>query len=698
MLDIMPGKRTSHDEEGSQGVPEAPETGQSAPAWHQLAWAVILAAILACVAECSLLNYPFWTTVVHGDNPISLPSEVTGEDGAKLDNLSLYSVGFDVQKDDGAIANVTLSLRDSGHSKEWYDLPSLTVYKSGTYRVSVWPYGYAKGLKVQAKTNSDSPCEIRNVTVNQVIPFEFSKRRALFVFLIVLLWMLLRPKSPLWRMSYDSSRKWAEGAFIGALMVACVATSVTFAGPTDDGARVFAFDEYNELARAFSRGELYIAEEVPSWMAELDDLDSPTRLTGESNIQDPSVRAEKAEQTGEPYKYDAAYYHGHYYVYFGVVPVLLTYYPYYLLTGQDFPSSMACLIALYATVVGILVLCWDIYRMFYKTRPINTFLVGATGCLLASSVVYSASRPSTYNVPVLFALAFGIWGGILALRGMRASSAGRRVAYVAGASLLVALIAGCRPQLLICILPLAYALLRMIRQEEVTSSKVALLAAFAVPMAMVASGIMWYNAVRFGSPFDFGANYNLPGNNDMTLRGHHIVRALEGLFYLMLRTPNITTAFPFMHVVPMGITYMGITIREPVPCGLLMAVPCCLLTLVAIPFSSCKRKVKVVLATLLAFATIIAMFDAEGAGILGRYIQDFGIFVGLAFAIAMFAVPEATESRLARGTMASLVMVSIVLSLMLRCCLMTWEAFPSGGIASNDLLALLQGLSMPWVY
>lgn len=29
---------------------------------------------------------------------------------------------------------------------------------------------------------------------------------------------------------------------------------------------------------------------------------------------------------------------------------------------------------------------------------------------------------------------------------------------------------------------------------------------------------MWYNAARFGSPFDFGANYNLT-SNDMTRRG-----------------------------------------------------------------------------------------------------------------------------------------------------------------------------------
>ncbi|MCO7109522.1 hypothetical protein NIA69_10595 [Gemmiger formicilis] len=40
---------------------------------------------------------------------------------------------------------------------------------------------------------------------------------------------------------------------------------------------------------------------------------------------------------------------------------------------------------------------------------------------------------------------------------------------------------------------------------------------------------MWYNAARFGSPFDFGANYNLTGN-DMTQRGFNAVRIGPAVF------------------------------------------------------------------------------------------------------------------------------------------------------------------------
>ena len=59
---------------------------------------------------------------------------------------------------------------------------------------------------------------------------------------------------------------------------------------------------------------------------------------------------------------------------------------------------------------------------------------------------------------------------------------------------------------------------------------------FALPFVLVAAGLMWYNAARFGSPFDFGANYNLT-SNDMTKRGFNPGRIGPALFYYLLALP-----------------------------------------------------------------------------------------------------------------------------------------------------------------
>ena len=61
-------------------------------------------------------------------------------------------------------------------------------------------------------------------------------------------------------------------------------------------------------------------------------------------------------------------------------------------------------------------------------------------------------------------------------------------------------------------------------------------AAFILPVVVVAAGLMWYNAARFGSPFDFGANYNLTGN-DMTQRGFNAVRIGPAVFTSLFELP-----------------------------------------------------------------------------------------------------------------------------------------------------------------
>ena len=64
-----------------------------------------------------------------------------------------------------------------------------------------------------------------------------------------------------------------------------------------------------------AHGQLYLEEEPPDWLKSMDDP------------YDKSARDELQKETGEPYLFDVAYYDGHYYVYFGVVPVLMFYLP-----------------------------------------------------------------------------------------------------------------------------------------------------------------------------------------------------------------------------------------------------------------------------------------------------------------------------------------------------------------------------------
>lgn len=71
-------------------------------------------------------------------------------------------------------------------------------------------------------------------------------------------------------------------------------------------------------------------------------------LKGLSNPYDTNQR--KNEITDAPW--DISYYNGKLYVYFGLVPELLFYFPYYLATGKAFPTYMGILICAIMVLTG----------------------------------------------------------------------------------------------------------------------------------------------------------------------------------------------------------------------------------------------------------------------------------------------------------------------------------------------------------
>ena len=68
-----------------------------------------------------------------------------------------------------------------------------------------------------------------------------------------------------------------------------------------------------------THGKLYLEEEPPNWLQNMDD------------IARPRARDQLVKETGENHFCGILHIKAHYYVYFGVVPVLLFYLPFYLL-------------------------------------------------------------------------------------------------------------------------------------------------------------------------------------------------------------------------------------------------------------------------------------------------------------------------------------------------------------------------------
>lgn len=515
--------------------------------------------------------------------------------------------------------------------------------------------GYVDNLRIEIVGEDVSyPIKLWTVSLNAHHPFDFNNTRFLVTLGVLVLVFMFRPKSAIYRIRIVENPVRSKASIIAVVAVEImlvtsflfygsnlvgVATSSYNQGSWDGVSLVNTFEvggdnaqQYADLARAMAHGQLYLEEEPPQW---LQDMNDP---------YDKGARDELQKETGEEYLFDVAYHDGHYYVYFGVVPVLLFYLPFYLVTGANFPTAIGVLIAAIAYILGVSALLDRFARYHFKRVSLGVFLLLQIPLVFCSGIMYLVKFPTFYSLPIMCALAFSVWGLYCWMRGRLSRHA--CAWYVAG-SLCMALVAGCRPQFLVLSL-LAFPLFwrTFITERRILTARGAReFACLIAPYLVVAAGIMGYNYARFGSFTDFGANYNLTVN-DMTKRGMNAGRLAPAFFSYFLQPPNVTGVFPFIQATDFDTTYMGQTIKEVTFGGIFACLP----VLWVLPFAGralrlrsrqrSTRTIWGIVVVLLVSGVLVALLDAEMAGILQRYYADFSFMFLAAAVLLIFIVNE----------------------------------------------------------
>ena len=541
--------------------------------------------------------------------------------------------------------------------------------------------GLVKNLKITITGEDISyPVILSDVAINAREPFHFNMTRFLLTLGVLALIYIFRPKSVIYRIHIVKDPGKSKAAIICAVAVEIVllssyffmgsnlvgiATSTYNSGSWDGSSIVNSYpvggknsQQYAELARAMAKGQLYLDETPPEWLQNMDDP------------YDKGARDELQKETGEEYLFDVAYHDGKYYVYFGVVPVLLFYLPCYLTTGADFPTAMGVLFAVIMFVLGCSALLDRFARYHFKRVSLGLYLLLQIPLVMCCGILYLLKFPTFYSLPISLALAFSVWGLYLWMRG-RASE--KPCGWYLGGSLCMALVAGCRPQLLVISL-VAFPLFwrAYITKRKILTRRGAIeFACLIAPYLVVAAGIMLYNRARFGGFTDFGANYNLTVN-DMTKRGWNIGRLAPALFAYLLQPATVTGVFPFVQAAQFDTTYLGQTIKEVTFGGVLVCLP----VLWVLPFAKrilalrfrtrSTRTIAGVIIALLTGGVILTIVDAEMAGILQRYFADFS-FLFLASAVLLIFIvnenmkPSTTRTLLMKGLIC-VVAISVVYS------------------------------------
>ena len=366
-----------------------------------------------------------------------------------------------------------------------------------------------------------------------------------------------------------------------------------------------------------------------------------SRLIAYSDRNDLYVYDTAARQAAAPDAlWDVAYYNGRYYVYFGIVPCLLFQLPFEALTGiRDLPPALPMILLAWLYILAVFGFVKQAARRWFPQASAAAYLLTAAGAASGTQIYYLLHRPSVYEYAILCGATFVLWALWQWLCAAN-TPVNRRKAltfHLAFGSLCMALVAGCRPQMVL-FAALAPPILwpRYITEKRLCTRRGAgEAAAFILPVVLVAVGLMWYNAARFGSPFDFGANYNLT-SNDMTHRGFRIGRLAPALFTYFLSLPVVQAVFPYLAGTKMQTNFMGMTITEVFYGGALVSLPL-LWAFAALPLlrrrMARQKDLRAMVLLPVLLAVILAALDCQMAGVLYRYLSDY--LTPLLFAAAL---------------------------------------------------------------
>ena len=353
--------------------------------------------------------------------------------------------------------------------------------------------------------------------------------------ILLLLWMV-RPSSGFYNKTIE---EWdIKSRIVTFFLIAAIIASSSFLMTLIhlyNGKKPDHRNQYELITEAFLKGQLYF---------DYDDIDP--KLLEMENPYSYGAR----QEAGVKFHWDHAFYKGKYYMYFGVVPVLMLFMPYRLITGTSLTTYHATQIFTALTVIGLFAVFRFLSRKYFKDLPIGLYQVLSV-LFAMMSIMYSTSKPALYQTAISSGVCLEIWSLFFFLKAvLDTENVDRAIALAAAGSLLGALVFGCRPTVALANLVVIPLLVIFIKKHGISAKLLAKTALAALPYVIVAAGLMWYNYARFENPFEFGQSYQLTVADQTGYSGMSalldVKRNLQGIKYCFLSMPEVKKEFPFM--------------------------------------------------------------------------------------------------------------------------------------------------------
>lgn len=587
--------------------------------------------LIVLFLELFVFHFSTWKTMLC--EPIVIAQEGATDSGGLYksdmifvgDKVQNVNVKLDLTNVDRATVRVILT--DEGDQYE-YALPdyemSPEIEISG-YR-DIYPFGKVNTIQVFVMVPEGAQAHILSIIANDRYPMDIKWIRMAVCFAVLALGYLLFHDTKWTKIPCQKGCLWQK-----AVIVAVVGILIAFAGLLIRANPIWKdpvwphHGQYQQLAHALEEGTVV-----------LDDNADPALLEKENPYDTSALMAE-----GISFRMDYAFYDGNYYAYFGIIPELLLFLPYYHMTGQDLDNYVAVYVFYILLLAGVFGTLWEVVGHYGKEAPFLWYLLLSVSVSLMPNYIFILKRPDLYNIPVIAGNAFVFLGTFFWLRSLWNEK--YRCLMLTLGSLCMACIAGCRPQMLLYtvvvfvafFVPAIVSYLR--KKEEGTLLGIGNVVGFVTPFLVIAAVVMWYNSARFGNPFEFGATLSLT-SNDMNHRGFNLSRLFRGMYNFLFQFPALDASYPFLSSALLDGDYMGKNIVEFCYGGIFWIYPVLFILVYALfgGYRHLQKQDLPVIVLLSAASVVICGFDINAAGVLQRYMGDMVFGFVLAAVILLF--------------------------------------------------------------
>lgn len=440
------------------------------------------------------------------------------------------------KRNPNTMLHAKIEIKDSNFADDWKTADDRWFAGNGELCVlNLDPYAPLYAVKLSFPGLPEKNVTLLELDEANAQPFRFMNMRYLLLLLAAVIVIAVQGFS-LHRVIFSGRRRWHK-LLLTAVILLCTVSPLLFlpfskSEPYKPNVIYPDADSYYLTFDAFWHGQVHLR--VP--------VDETLSAMPEEQVYDASLR-NAAEAV---YRWDMAFRDGKYYSYFGVVPVLVLYFPYYWITGR--PPLLENATMFFAVIAAALT-CFALLaavQLLVRKPNLLMLCMSLPAAVAAEGIFYCVHARAVYVLPVASGICFLMLCLWLALLAVRTKTKWKAYLEYGFSGLALGLCAGSRPTLAISAAVLIPLFLGVLRSRKRTrTDKLICTAAFALPLLAAVAGLLFYNYLRFGSPLDFGTEYQLTVSN-IHANKLRLYAIPDAVYHYLLQPMMLHLSYPFV--------------------------------------------------------------------------------------------------------------------------------------------------------